>query len=100
LEKSEKKSSSQRHPNEVPHQQRQINYLLRLHQNSRQKSEQTYQNKYGKAELDALISSNSNEPNEKGMSGGTVALLVTGGLVLVGGLVYLLMRSKRGKKKV
>ena len=46
LEESKKKSPNQRHPNEIPHQQRQISYLLRLHQNTQQKAENAYKNKY------------------------------------------------------
>jgi hypothetical protein len=99
LEESKKKPLNQRKPNEIPHQARQISYLLILHQNSQQKSEQAYQDKYGKAELDALISSNSNNPNEKGMSGGMIALLIIGGVILVGGIIFLLTRSKKKVRK-
>jgi hypothetical protein len=100
LAESKKKTPNQQHPNEIPHQARQINYLLKLHQNTRKKSEQAYQTKYGKAELDALISPNSDNKGDKGkgMSGGTIALIVVGGVVLVGVVVYLLKRSKGGKK--
>jgi hypothetical protein len=63
LEESKNKPPNQRKPNEVPHQQKQISYLLKLHQNTQQKAEKNYQNKYGKSELDKL--SSSDQPKGK-----------------------------------
>lgn len=91
LEESKKKSPSQRHPNEIPHQARQISYLLRLHQNTQQKAENAYKSKFGELKEDG-----SNNEN-KGMSGGMIALLVVGGITLVGVIIFLLTRIKKKK---
>ena len=92
LEESKKKSLNQRHPNEIPHQARQISYLLRLHQNTQQKAENAYKNKYGELKEDS-----SNNKN-KGLSGGVIALIivgVVGGIALMGWLIYSLTKNKK-----
>ncbi|CAI2194626.1 16132_t:CDS:2, partial [Funneliformis geosporum] len=47
LEESKKKPKNQQHPNEIPHQERQISYLLNLHRNAQRRAEQAYQSRYG-----------------------------------------------------
>ena len=64
LEESKKKPKDQQHPNEVPHQQRQISYLLRLHQNTQQKAEKSYKDKYGELKEGG---SNNEKNKSKGM---------------------------------
>lgn len=91
LAESKKKPRNQQYPNEVPHQERQISYLLNLHQNTQRRAEQAYQSRYGD-----LIEDNPNKG--KGMSGGMIALIVVGILVVGGGLIFLLTRNKKSKK--
>jgi hypothetical protein len=65
--------------------------LLRLHQNTQQKAENAYKSKFGELKEDG-----SNNEN-KGMSGGMIALLVVGGITLVGVIIFLLTRIKKKK---
>ncbi|CAI2192732.1 13669_t:CDS:2, partial [Funneliformis geosporum] len=62
LEISKQKPTNQQHPKEVKRQQKQISFLLKLHQNMQKKAEQNFQSKYGKSELDKL----SNQQKDKG----------------------------------
>jgi hypothetical protein len=64
LEISRQKPIDKQHPKEVKRQQKQISYLLKLHQNTQKKAEQNYQNKYGKSELDKLSGSDQSKSQE------------------------------------
>ncbi|CAG8822183.1 20226_t:CDS:2 [Gigaspora margarita] len=79
LEESKKKSPNQRHPNEIPHQENQISYLLNLHQNTQRRAEQAYQNRYGTLSEDG----SDNNKNKGGLGGGMIALIVIGILVTI-----------------
>ena len=94
LENSKQKPADQQHPNEIKHQQRQISYLLKLHQNTQQKVEKAYQNKYGKSELDKL--SDSNQPKGKEPINWTPWIIggfIVGGILVIGIIAYLLLKK-------
>ena len=98
LEESRRRPPNQRNPNEIPHQERQISYLLRLHQNTQQKAENAYKNKYGELKEDG-----SNDNKNKGLSGGAIALIivgVVGGIALIGGLIYRLPPGRKGMEEL
>jgi hypothetical protein len=76
--------------NLTPEERLQSSYLRNLQQNTLQNAENTYRNRYG-----SLTENNPNDNKGKGMSGGVIALLVIGGVVLVGGMVFLLLKNKK-----
>lgn len=97
LENSQQKSPSQLKPNEIPHQQRQISYLLKLHQNTQQKVEKAFESKYGRAELNSLINPSQAQPKKNYWP-----LIIGGGLVgggLIIGLVIYFATKKKGASK-
>ncbi|CAG8451775.1 7335_t:CDS:2 [Scutellospora calospora] len=86
----EKKLANQN--NLTPEEKQQANYLKKLQQNTLNSAENAYSSKYGK-----LTEDNPNDNKGKGMSGGVIALLVVGGIVIMGGIIFLLTR---GRKKI
>ncbi|MEG7978636.1 MAG: transmembrane domain-containing protein [Mollicutes bacterium UO1] len=68
----------------------QTNYLQRLQQNTLQSAERNYTDRYG-----SLTEDNPNKG--KGMSGGVIALLVVGGVVIIGLVSFLLLRNRKKK---
>ncbi|MEG7979333.1 MAG: hypothetical protein NY202_05630 [Mollicutes bacterium UO1] len=77
-------------PNLTPEERLQSNYLRDLQQNTLRSAERNYTDRYGN-----LTEDNSNGNKDKGMSGEMIALLIISGIVLVGGIIFLLMRNKR-----
>ncbi len=59
-------------------------------QNTLSRAEQAYQSQYGSLSEDGS--------DKKGMNGGVIALLMIGGIALVGGIIYFLSRNKTNKK--
>lgn len=93
LENSEKKPTSQQHTNEISHQERQVDYLLKLHQNTQKKVEKAFESKYGKAELSALDGSSQGQPKKNYwplIIG--VSLFAVG---LIGGLIFSFWKRKK-----
>src|SRR2546423_461464 len=80
--------------NLTPEERLQSNYLRNLPQNTLRSAESSYRDRYG-----SLTENNSNNSNkDKGMSGGVIALLVIGGIVLVGGIIFLLLKNKNKRR--
>ena len=77
--------------NLTPEQRQQSNYLRNLQQNTLRNAESAYQSRYGN------LSENGSDKNKGGLSGGVIALIIIGGIVLVGGIIYFLTR--RSKKR-
>jgi hypothetical protein len=76
--------------NLTPEERQQSNYLRRLQQNTLQRAESSYRSRYGELTED--------NPNKgKGLSVGIIALLIIGGIAVVGTIIFLLTR-KRNKK--
>ena len=76
--------------NLTPEERLQSNYLRNLQQNTLQNAENSYKDKYGKLKEDS--------PNKgKGISGGVIALIIVGGVVVIGIIGYLIFRSKKKK---
>jgi len=87
------KSLEQRLNNQnlTPQERQQSNYLRNLQQNTLRNVESNYQSRYG-----ALSEDDSDKG--KGINVGMIALMVIGGLVLVGGIIFLLTRNKKKTK--
>ena len=99
LGNSKQKPTEQRHPNEIPHQERQIDYLLKLHQNTQQKVEKAFENKYGKSELLAL-NSIQQQPPKKNYWPLIIGIGLVGGGLIIGLIVYFLgKKNKSGEGK-
>jgi hypothetical protein len=92
LEESKKKSSNQRHPNEIPHQEEQISYLLNLHRNAQQRVEQDYQTQYG------TLTDNTNKEKPTNYTPLIIGGCVIAGLVLIGAIALLTRKNKKIKK--
>ena len=78
----------------TPEERQQTDYLRNLQQNTLRNAESAYQSRYG-----SLTEDNPNGDKGKGMSGGVIALLIIGEVVLVGGIIFLLTRNKNKKIK-
>jgi hypothetical protein len=64
-----------------------------LQQNTLRRAENSYRSRYGDLTEDS--------PNgNKGMSGGTIALIIFGIVAVVGGIIFLFTRSKSKKRKI
>jgi len=77
--------------NLTPEQRQQSNYLRNLQQNTLRNAESAYQSRYGN------LSEDGSDKNKGGISGGVIALLIIGGIVLVGGMIFLLTRKSKKK---
>ena len=75
--------------NLTPEERLQSSYLRNLQQNTLRNAERNYTDRYG-----SLTENNPSGNKDKGMSGGVIALIIGGGIVLVIGIVFLLMRNK------
>jgi len=76
--------------NLTPEERLQSSYLRNLQQNTLRNAERNYTDRYG-----SLTENNPSGNKDKGMSGGVIALIIGGGIVLVVGIVFLLMRNKK-----
>jgi hypothetical protein len=79
--------------NLTPEQRQQNDYLRNLQQNTLQNAENSYKDKYGSLVEDKPKGSNK----DKGLSGGVITLIVVGVIVLVGIIVYFLLRKNSRK---
>jgi hypothetical protein len=80
--------------NLTPQERQQANYLRNLQQNTLQNAENSYKDKYGSLVEDKPKKSDN---KDKGLSGGVIALIVIGIVVVVGGIIFLLTRSRKNK---
>ncbi|WP_147409574.1 hypothetical protein [endosymbiont GvMRE of Glomus versiforme] len=98
LENSQQKSTSQQKPNEIKHQQEQIDYLLTLHQNTQQQVENDYQAKYGKTALNSLLASlekeQINQQPKKNYWPLVIGVGLVGGGLIIGLVIWLVFRKK------
>ena len=87
LEKSQQKPAEKQHPNELSHQERQIDFLLKLHQNSQEQVKQIYQQKYGQSALQTLLNPGQVQTSKK-TNWPLIAGIGLVGVGVVGGLIF------------
>ena len=73
--------------NLTPEERQQSNYLRNLQQNTLRNAENAYRERYGSLSEDG-------SDKGKGMSGGVIAVLIGGGIILIVGIIFLLTRKK------
>jgi len=66
--------------------------LQNLQQNTLRNAENTYQSRYGSLNEDG-------SDKGKGLSGGVIALLIIGGIALIGGFIFLLTKENKKRPK-
>lgn len=72
---------------------KQESYLLKLHQNTQKNAEQSFESKYGKTELDALLG--SSQQSKKNYWPWIIGGGLIGGGLIIGIVVYFLTKNKK-----
>nr|CAG8599392.1 1469_t:CDS:2 [Entrophospora candida] len=85
-----KREQQLNNPNLTPEERQMNNYLRNLQQNTLRNAESAYQSRYG-----SLVEDGS---DKKGLSGGVIALIVIGVMIVIG-IVLAIILSSTGNKK-